>query len=196
MEILKQINLVSRRMLFKDGILFIIWGWLMFYVNMAGYIERAVFISHALEKLINTIGLILGLLTMGITIHYYIVRRKDVKTKTGTSLRYIWFSMFIALVLINLIQNNVLKSINFTLQHPIFMVVIAFAIVTTGRIFGNRLFLYGGVIFAILALASSYLPLADQLLLEAIGWLIAIILPGHLMLSGIDIFRHHSPTHK
>lgn len=196
MDIFKQINPLSQKLLFRDGILFIIWGWLMFYVNLAGYIERTVLISHNMENLINTSGFVMGLLAVGLTILYFILRRKEVKTKTGTSLRYVWFSMFVALVLINLIQNNVLKSINFDLQHPIFMVVIAFAIVTTGRILSNRLFIYGGVFFAVMALISSYLPLADQLLLEAIGWLMAMIIPGHLIQAGKHIFIDHSASNK
>lgn len=195
MDILRVINLHLQKQLNRDGILFIIWGWLMFYVSLAGYLERSILISHALENLINTLGFVLGMMAVGLTILYFTIRRKQVKTKTGTSLRFVWFSMFVALVFINLIQNNVLKTINFELQHPIFMVVIAFAILTTGRILGNSLIVYGGIFFGILALLSSYLILADQLLLEAIGWLVGIIIPGHLLHTGKHVFNHNTPSH-
>jgi hypothetical protein len=85
------------------------------------------------------------------------------------------------MVLINLIQGNVLHKIVFELQHPIFMVLIAIAIVVTGGILRYKMIIAGGIIFGLLAFASSYLPLTQQMLLEAIAWVIAFIIPGHIL---------------
>jgi hypothetical protein len=69
------------------------------------------------------------------------------------------------------------------LQHPIFMVFIAYAIVITGRILRHRLLIAGGIVFGLLAFLCSYLEINVQILVEAIAWLIAFIVPGHLMYS-------------
>jgi hypothetical protein len=90
-------------------------------------------------------------------------------------------SLFFGMVLINLIQFNVLHKIIFELQHPIFMVLIAIAIVVTGGILRYKMIIAGGIIFGLLAFASSYLPLNQKLLLEAIAWVIAFIIPGHIL---------------
>jgi branched-subunit amino acid ABC-type transport system permease component len=84
-------------------------------------------------------------------------------------------------MLINLIQFNILDKIIFELQHPVFMVFIAFATVITGGILRYRMMIVGGIVFGLLAYGCSYLPIIDQLLVEAIAWLIAFIIPGHLL---------------
>jgi branched-subunit amino acid ABC-type transport system permease component len=85
------------------------------------------------------------------------------------------------MVLINLIQVNVLHKIVFELQHPLFMVITAFAIAVTGGILRYKMIIAGGAIFGSIALLSSYLPLDEQLLVESIAWLLAFIIPGHIL---------------
>lgn len=97
------------------------------------------------------------------------------------SLQYLWISLVVAMVLVNLIQYNVLHQINFELQHPLFMVLTAFTITITGVILRYRLIIIGGVLFGLLALAASYLKLPEQLLVESLAWLISFIIPGHLL---------------
>jgi len=108
-------------------------------------------------------------------------QRKKVQTYIGISLRYVWISLFVCMVLVNLIQFNVLQDINFELQHPIFMVLMAFAVTTTGGILRYRMIIIGGVAFGILALVASYLNLQEQLLIESVAWAIAFIIPGHIL---------------
>jgi hypothetical protein len=55
--------------------------------------------------------------------------------------------------------------------------------VLTGRLIRFRPVYYGGILFALLAFAASYLELTGQLLLESVGWLVAFVVPGHLLLS-------------
>ena len=85
------------------------------------------------------------------------------------------------MVLINLIQFNVLHKIHYELQHPVFMVIFAFAIVVTGGILRYKLILLGGIIFGLLALVASYMSLPTQLLIDALAWMIAFTIPGHYM---------------
>lgn len=103
------------------------------------------------------------------------------QTYIGVSLRYVWISLFVCMVLVNLIQFNVQHSINFELQHPIFMVLMAFAVTVTGGVLRYRLIIIGGVIFGILALVASYMKLQDQLLVESVAWIISFIVPGHIL---------------
>ena len=83
------------------------------------------------------------------------------------------------MILINLIQFNVLQSINFELQHPIFMILIAFAITVSGIVMRFKMIIYGGVAFGLLGLLASYYTLEGQMLIESIAWFIAFIIPGH-----------------
>jgi branched-subunit amino acid ABC-type transport system permease component len=129
---------------------------------------------HSLRVILPVSGLIF-------TLYYILKQRKKVQTYIGISLRYVWISLFASMVLVNLIQMNVLHRVNFELQHPIFMVLIAFAVTVTGGILRYRLIIAGGIIFGLLALAASYFELQTQLLLEAIAWIIAFIIPGHLL---------------
>ena len=169
-KVIKEMLQVSKRKLRHDGILMIIWGWIMFIHYMLTFVLGHSNLStqqrHGI-KYVTTGIIILGFVY---TFYYIFQQRKKVQTYIGVSLRYVWVSMFFSLVLVNVIQFRVLQEINFELQHPIFMVIIAFAIVVTG-----------GISFALLALISSRLPLESQMLMESIAWLIAFVIPGHIL---------------
>jgi hypothetical protein len=173
---------VSRNKLKNDGILFIVWGWI-FLINylFLNYLPGKILLSHKMMDLVHSLRVILPVSGLIFTLYYILKQRKKVQTYIGISLRYVWISLFASMVLVNLIQMNVLHRVNFELQHPIFMVLIAFAVTVTGGILRYRLIIAGGIIFGLLALAASYFELQTQLLLEAIAWIIAFIIPGHLL---------------
>jgi hypothetical protein len=179
--VIKEMIQVSKNKLKRDGILFIVWGWLLFYKSILGYVERKFVLSFEIQKIMNYLGFVLLIASIGFTSYYLLKQRKKVRTYIGISLRYVWISLFVCMVLVNLIQFNVLHSINFELQHPIFMVLMAFAVTVTGGILRYRLIIIGGVIFGILALAASYLKLQEQLLVESVAWIISFIVPGHIL---------------
>lgn len=183
LQVIKEMIQVSRKKLRNDGILFILWGWTMFYSYINNYIQRTFILTFQVKDILGYAGYALGIFTVVFTIYHVVKQRKKVQTYIGISLRYVWVSVFFCQVLINLIQGNVLHNINFELQHPIFMVVIAFAIVVTGGILRYKLLVAGGVVFGMLAYISSFLALREQLLVEAIAWLIAFIVPGHILYS-------------
>jgi hypothetical protein len=182
-QTIQEMLLVSKRKFQSDGILFIVWGWIMTIHYMVSYVLGYSNLSTQLKNGIKyfTIGLII--LGFAFTLYYIFKLRKKVQTYIGISLRYVWVGMFFSLVLVNVIQFRVLQEINFELQHPIFMVIIAFATVVTGGILRYQLIVYGGISFALLALLSSRLPLESQLLMESIAWLIAFVVPGHMLYS-------------
>lgn len=179
--VIREMIQVSKNKLKQDGILFIVWGWVLFFVSTTGYIERGLALTFGIKKVLNVLGVALPLIALIFSVYYLIKESKKVQTYIGISLRYVWISLFVCMVLVNLIQFNVLHSINFELQHPIFMVLMAFAVTVTGGILRYRLIIIGGVIFGILALAASYLNLKEQLIVESVAWIISFIIPGHIL---------------
>jgi len=180
-QVIREMIQVSQKKLHNDGILFILWGWTMFYVNIFGFIERKVVLTFQIQRILDFLGIMLGIFALGFSIYYILKHRKKVQTYIGISLRYVWVSMFVCMVLINLIQFNVLQKIHFELQYPIFMVIIAFAAVSTGGILRHKLITFGGVAFGLMALLSSYFTLPYQQLIGAIAWIIAFVIPGHIL---------------
>ncbi len=188
LQLIREMIATSRNKLNKDGILFIVWGWISF-INyfLLNYLPEQILLSNRVMQLTRSLRVILPLLGLTYTLYYILKQRSRVQTYMGISLRYVWGSLLVSLVLVNLIQMNVLHSINFELQHPIFMVLIAFAITVTGGILRYKLLIAGGIIFGLLAFIASYLQLHDQLLLEAIAWLVAFIIPGHIMYANRNL---------
>ena len=180
--VIREMIQVSRNKLKNDGILFIVWGWI-FFINylVLNYLPGKILLSHKTMDLVHGLRVILPVSGLIFTLYYILKQRKKAQTYIGVSLRYVWISLFASMVLVNLIQMNVLHSINFELQHPIIMVLIAFAVTVTGGILRYKLIIAGGIIFGLLALAASYFELQTQLLFEAIAWLIAFVIPGHLL---------------
>lgn len=183
-EVFSGLSRLIQHFVFRPGALLILWGWVMFYSYAMNYLTQKILMASRTQSLLGNLGIVLGAVAFIITI-FYLLRQAKPVAKQEIYIRYVWASLFVSLVLINLIQFNVLQQINFELQHPIYMVVIAFAIVISGGILQYRFLLAGGIIFAILAYVASLLSLTDQLLMEAIGWLVAFILPGH-----IRYYRH------
>ncbi len=174
---------VSKNKLRYDGILFIVWGWMFFIVGTIQFLQQNLTTTYQIRSIAHVFKMILPLLALLFTLGYIFKHRKRVQTYIGKILRVTWIAMFLSLVLINLIQFNVLGKITFELQHPIFMVVIAFAIVITGSILKYYLLIVGGIVFGLLAFISSYFKLETQLTLETLGWLIAFVIPGHYMFA-------------
>ena len=166
----------------KWGILFIVWGWLLLFASLTGYMERSMAYSFLLGDIMNFLQIALPVIAIVFTVYFLVEQRTDTRGKPmRITIQYLWISLVAAMVLVNLIQRNVMHQINFELQHPLFMVLTAFAITITGVILRYRLLIVGGTVFGLLALAASYLELPEQLLVESLAWLIAFIIPGHLL---------------
>jgi len=184
LQVIKEMIQVSQKRLRNDGILFIVWGWISF-INyfFLNYLTSICITTHQIMEIVRALRILLPLLGLAYTMYYLLQQRKKVQTYIGISIRYVWFSLFVSMVMINHILFNVNRSINFELQHPIFMVLIAFAITVTGGILRYKIIIAGGIAFGILAVIASHFQLQEQLLLEAIAWGIAFIIPGHILYS-------------
>ena len=182
-QVIQKMLQVSKRKFQSDGILIILWGWIMFIHNVVSFALGQSNLSNQTRHGVKYVTTALIIVGFAYTIYYLLRQRRKVQTYIGISLRYVWASMFFALVLVNVIQFRVLHEINFELQHPVFMVIIAFATVVTGGILRYQLIVFGGISFALLALVASRMPLEYQMLMESIAWLVAFIIPGHVLYS-------------
>jgi len=186
LKVIREMIQVSRRKLENNGILFIVWGWIMFITNLKEFLIHKLIMTYPIHQTIRY--LIPTLLILGIIFSIYTAffKKKQTSSYVGVSLKYMWFSVIAGLFLVNLILFNQLQEPDFTLQNPIFMVLIAIAVVVSGGILRYKLLIAGGIIFALSALVCSYMPLQSQFLVEAIAWLIAFIIPGHMLYKKRD----------
>jgi hypothetical protein len=183
LQVIREMIDVSRKKLQNDGILFILWGYALCYSALSRFLISKILFSNAQIRSFKITGTMLSLFVFGYTVYYLWNQRKKVQTFIGISLRWVWFSAVFSMVLINLIQNNILHSINFELQHPIFMVVTAFAVLVTGGILRYKLMIAMGILFGLLAYFCSFFDLHLQLLFEAIAWFLAFCIPGHILFA-------------
>ncbi len=180
-QVIKEMIQVSQKSFKNDGILFLLWGWLMFISYVTNYIMYNVVITRQMERISQNLRFAITIIAIVYTLYYVFKKSTKVKTYIGISLKYVWVSLSVSLVLASMIIHNVLQQINFELLHPIFMMFIAFATVVTGGILRYKLVIIGGIVFGALAYTCSYFSLEIQMLFEAAAWLVAFIVPGHLL---------------
>ncbi len=183
LRIIREMIQVSQQKLKNDGILIILWGWIQALNCLTLYAMQSFILTYRLTSVLKILFNVLFVCGIAGTIAYLYWQRKTIRTYIGISLRYVWGGLVVCMVLVSLIQNNVLHQVMFEFQHPVFMVLTAFAIVITGGIMRYKLLVGGGVLFGIAALLSSYLALPDQLLVEAISWFLTFAVPGHILYS-------------
>lgn len=181
LQVIREMIQVSQKKLKNDGVLFILWGWIIFYNYISWYVINNIVTTYQIKMGFEYFAKGLVVFAFAFSIYYIFRKSKKVTTYIGISLRYVWISLIVCLSLVNMIIFNTIHEFNAALQHPIFMVFMAFAVVITGGILRYKLIIFGGVVFGLLAYICSYLSLENQMIIEAIAWLIAFIIPGHYL---------------
>lgn len=181
LKVIQEMIQVSQQKIRKDGILLVVWGYAASLPDLIRYFKEVFFLPNRVMFVLKFADPVLPLLALTFTIYYILNERKKVTTYIGASLRYVWVSLIGCMILTNLILHNVTHEVNFTLQHPLFMVLTAFTIWVTGIILRYKPIMWGGAIFGILAYFASLLNLHDQMLLNGIGWFLALAVPGHIL---------------
>jgi hypothetical protein len=181
LRVIREMIKVAQNKMRDDGILLIVWGYAASLPSLIKYLKEILFLPNRVMFLLKFVDPVLPLLALAFTIYYILRERKKVTTYIGASLRYVWISLIGCMILTNLILHNVTHEVDFTLQHPLFMVLTAFAILVTGVILRYKLIILGGIVFGILAYFASFLLLHDQLFLDGIGWFLALAIPGHIL---------------
>lgn len=164
------------------SILLVLWGWTQFLGYFRFFMVRILSLSFATTKTLEYITNGLTIIVLLYTIKYLWGHRIWFKKPEVQTITIVWIALFFSMVSINLIQQNVLHHVVFELQHALFMLITGLAILLTGSLIRSNWMLIGGIIFALLAYGASFLVLKNQMILEAIGWLVGFVLPGHVML--------------
>jgi len=164
----------------KDSILFILWGWnlALFYI-FGFFITRSLYLMRK-QTFFETILVSLLAFTVTYSIFHLI---RNYKTRSynpiSISIQYGWVSFCVCLVVIHIIQVNTQHE--FYLQQPLIILMIAFAQTITGGILRFRLMIVCGVIIGILSYITSLLSISPQFLIGAFAFLVAFIIPGHIL---------------
>ncbi len=172
----------------QDGVLFIVWGWSMLILSFWSYFSQYMVTTSSMMDVARFLNPIIYFGGLAFTIIYLIKRNRKVKTYIGKTLLFIWIGMFVCMVINNLIHwnyvNDMINESNipfYTIQHLVQMMIIGFTTFVTGLILNHKLVIAGGIVFALLAIPASYLDLSSALMLDMAGWMIAFIIPGHII---------------
>ena len=172
----------------QDGVLFIVWGWIMLILSFWSYFSQNMVTTSGMMDVTRILNPAFYLGGLAFTIIYLLKRNREVKTYVGKTLLFIWIGMFACMVINSLIHWNYVSDMMndsnvpfYTIQHLVQMMLIGFTTFVTGLTLNHRLVIVGGIIFALLAIPASYLSFADALLLDLAGWIIAFIIPGHII---------------
>jgi len=172
----------------QNGILFIVWGWIMLIITFWSYFSQTMVTTVSMTNVARILTPALYLGGLGFTIYYLIKRNRKVKTYISKTLLFVWIGMFGLMIINSIIHwnyvNDMITDSNvpfFTIQHLVQMMIVGFATFVTGLILNQRLIIFGGILFALLAVPASWLGLSDSFLLDMVGWLLAFIIPGHII---------------
>ncbi len=171
----------SRRSLLDDGILLILWG-AMFSINfLLNYYKSTHVVVWWERNLAGTFSILSGLAVIGITAWFIFFRKKNYRTYTAISTRFVWIGIILAHNLNIIVTKGFLEEVNFTLLHPLQMVLIGFALFVTGGIYRYYLLSFAGVVYWIAAWTGSHFELIDQYLVRAVADFVCFVIPGVLM---------------
>lgn len=171
---------IVNKFLYNGGLI-LIWGWVMLLFSFMQYLTRTLFFTTRIRIIMEYAILLLPVLGIILTIMYARNYWAQCRSEKGISILITWLAAMGSMMLINLIQFRVLHQINFEFQHPLFMVITGMAILITGRILHINSIMIGGIVFGILAYLSSFYQLKFQLLIESMGWFMALVIPGHIL---------------
>ena len=183
LQIIKSAIETSKRTLKGDGILLILWGFVLSTANLWRYYESVVLTSWWMRELMKVYMILSGIAVIGITIYYIFFRNSKVRTFTSISVRYVWLGVILADNVLVIITKVILDKIDFTLLQPIQMVLIGFALFVSAGIYRYHLLSLSGIVMWIAAAVAVNYDLNIQFLVRSIAEILCFIIPGVLMYS-------------
>lgn len=183
LQIIKSAIETSKRTLKDDGVLLILWGFVMSTANLWRYYESVILTSWWMRNLMKIYIILSGIAVIGITIYYIFFRKRKVRTFTSISVRYVWAGVILADNVIIIITKGILDKIDFTLLQPMQMVLIGFALFVSAGIYRYHLLSLSGIIMWIAAAVAVNYDLNIQFLIRSIAEILCFIIPGVLMYS-------------
>jgi len=181
LKTLKTAVATSKRTLFDDGILLILWGGMFSIGFLLNYYKSTFLVVWWERNIIDTLHILGGVVVIGITLYFIFFRKKTVQTYTAISTRFVWIGIILAANLNVIITKGFLHTVDYALVHPLQMVLIGFALFVTGGIYRYYLLSAFGIIYWVAAWIGSGLALSDQYLVRAIADFTCFVIPGILM---------------
>ena len=181
MATLKHALAISRRPLLEDGILFIAWG-IVFSLGFGfKYYESVKLTSRLMRNTFDVLSILSALALIGLTIYFLFFRNRKVRSYEAIPTRMVWIGIIIAHNLNVVVTNNFFDQVNFSMLHPLQMILIGFALFVTGGIYRYYMLSVSGVLMWIAALVCARYELTDQFLVRSIADFVCFIIPGILM---------------
>ncbi|WP_297087663.1 hypothetical protein [uncultured Draconibacterium sp.] len=181
LKTLKTAVTTSKRSLYQDGILLILWGANFTIGFLLNYYKSAHLLVWWERNIIDTLNILAGIGLIGFTAYYLFLRKPKYRTYTAISTRFVWLGIIIAHNLNVIVTKSYLQEVSFALIHPLQMVLIGFALFVTGGIYRYTLLSISGAAMWIAAVLCAHVELTDQYLIRAIANFICFVIPGILM---------------
>ncbi len=181
LKTLKTAIATSKRNLYDDWILLVLWGGSFTLGFLMMYYKSTQIVVWWERNIMDTLNILAAIFLIGFTLYYLYFRKPKYRTFTGISTRYVWIGIIIAHNLNVIVTKSFLQEVNFSLIHPLQMVLIGFALFVTGGIYRYYLLLVSGVVMWIAAVICSRIDLVDQFLIRAIANFTCFVIPGIIM---------------
>lgn len=183
-ELLKTLHTAintSKRSLLDDGILLILWGASFTIGFFMLYYKSTQIVVWWERNIMDTLNILAAIALIGFTLYYLYFRKPRYRTYTAISTQFVWIGVIIAHNLNVIVTKGLLQEVNFSLIHPLQMVLIGFALFVTGGIYRYKLLSLSGIVMWLTAVLSSRVGLTDQYLIRAIANFICFVIPGVFM---------------
>ena len=181
LQIIKSAIETSKRTLKDDGLLLILWGFVLSTANYWRYYESVKLTSWWMRDLMKAYMILSGIAVIGITVYFIFFRKKKVRTFTSISVRYVWIGVILADNVLIMITKVILDKIDFVLLQPMQMVLIGFALFVSAGIYRYHLLSLSGIIMWVAAAIAVNYDLNLQFLVRSIAEVICFIIPGTFM---------------
>lgn len=139
---------------------------------------RLVPFSYATCKTLEIVTNGLALLAVLFSLYYFYLRRSLLKQQPGRSVAWTWISWFLSLFIVHFLLKLILGQVVFELQHGLFMLLNSLAVLATGALIHEKRLIRGGLSFLFLTVVAVFFKLNVQMVLEALGWILAFVVPG------------------
>ena len=181
LKTLKTAVATSKRNLYDEWILLVLWGGSFTLGFLMMYYKSTQIVVWWERNILDTLNILAAIFLIGFTIYYLYFRKRKFRTFTGISTRYVWIGIIIAHNLNVIVTKSFLQEVNFSLIHPLQMVLLGFALFVTGGIYRYKLLTISGIVMWIAAILCSRINLVDQYLIRAIANFICFVIPGIIM---------------
>lgn len=171
----------SQRTLLNDGLLLILWGVSFTIGFLIQYIKAVRIVVWWERNILDTLNIVGAIALIGFTIYYLYFRKPKYRTYTAISTQFVWIGVIIAHNLNVIVTKGMLQEVDFSLLHPLQMVLIGFALFVTGGIYRYKLLAISGIAMWVAAITCSRLNMVDQFLVRSIANFVCFVIPGVLM---------------